>query len=94
VIHHASIPDMDVEDHGGYRVTRPLRSLVDCAADHLEVDLLAGVIDDALRRHLLTADQLRAAGAARPTASHSRSPCRVRLIRAWMPTRARSCGTR
>jgi hypothetical protein len=70
-IHHAAIPDADVEDHGGYRVTRPLRSLVDCAADHLEVDLLAGAIDDALRRHLVATDELLAAAVARPGAEAS-----------------------
>lgn len=71
VIHHAAIPASDVEDHGGYRVTRPLRSIVDVAADHLEVDLLAGAVDDALRRNLVTADQLRAAATAHPAAGPS-----------------------
>lgn len=38
----------------GYRITTPLRSVLDVAAGHLEVDQLATVIADALHKGAFT----------------------------------------
>lgn len=54
ILHRGSLPPEDVGSHEGYRITTPLRSLLDVAAEGLEVGLLAGVIQDALGLGLTT----------------------------------------
>jgi predicted transcriptional regulator of viral defense system len=54
VLHRADLPAADVREQEGFRITTPLRSLLDAAADDLDLDLLAGAIDDALEHGLLT----------------------------------------
>lgn len=54
VLYRNDLPDSDVWQQEGYRVTSPLRSVLDVAAAELEVDQLATVIDDALRTGLFT----------------------------------------
>ena len=54
VIHRAELPDRDVEEHDGFRVTTPLRSLLDVAAGELDLDQLAQAIEEALAGGMTT----------------------------------------
>jgi len=59
VLHRGVLPDADVERHAGYRITTPLRSILDVAALGIEEERLIAVISDALRRGVTTRKQLR-----------------------------------
>lgn len=48
VLHKGSLPAEDVRSHEGFRITTPLRSLLDVGAGDLELALLSGAIQDAL----------------------------------------------
>ena len=61
-LHHADVPDADRAWSGPVPVTTPLRTLVDCVADHVEPDLVAQAVRDGLRRGLFTERELREAG--------------------------------
>src|SRR5712691_11876098 len=54
VIHRADLAPRDVEEHEGFRVTTPLRSLLDVAAGELDLDQLAQAIAEALARGMTT----------------------------------------
>lgn len=54
VIHRGDLQPRDVEEHEGFRVTTPLRSLVDVAAGELDIDQLARAIEEALARGMIT----------------------------------------
>jgi len=58
VLHQGVLPEGDVRDQEGFRVTTPLRSLLDTAAGDLDLDLLAGAIHDALEKGVLTRSRL------------------------------------
>jgi len=60
VLHHARLPETDVLDRSGFRVTTPTRSIIDVAADSPDEDQLARAIDEALHEGLLTIRNLRA----------------------------------
>ena len=60
VIHHAALPDIDVMQHAGFRVTTVARSLVDVAAEGADEEQLAQAIEDATAAGLTTLRQLRA----------------------------------
>ena len=49
IIHKAHLPATDVQDRGGYRITTPLRSVLDVAATPIEIDYLATAIEDGER---------------------------------------------
>lgn len=59
VLHRAVVPSEDVRDHEGYRITTPVRTLLDVAAGTLELDQLAGTVAEALERGLTTISSLR-----------------------------------
>lgn len=59
-LHYALLPDGDVVDQTGFRVTTPARSIIDVAALAPDEDQLARAIADGLERGLLTARALRA----------------------------------
>lgn len=59
ILHTAALPPKDVEDRQGFSVTTPLRSILDTAADGIEIDQLARVIVDALDRGFATKRSLR-----------------------------------
>jgi len=59
VLHRGVLPDTDVERHAGYRITTPLRSILDVAALEIEDERLIAIISDALRRGVTTRKQLR-----------------------------------
>ena len=48
-LHHGDIPAVDVENHPGFRVTTPVRSLLDCAQGALPQEQLNAAIRDAIR---------------------------------------------
>lgn len=50
VLHRAALPEQDIEEHAGFRVTTVVRSLLDSAASGMEPDRLGQAIDDAVRR--------------------------------------------
>lgn len=50
ILHRGELADEDVWEQGGYRITTPLRSVLDVAAGDLEVDQIASAIGDGLRR--------------------------------------------
>ena len=54
VVHLGDVPRGDIEQREGFRVTTPLRSLLDVAAGDLDLDQVAGAVQDALVRGLLT----------------------------------------
>ena len=54
VIHRADLAPRDVQEHEGFRVTTPLRSLLDVAAGELDLDQLGQAIAEALARGMTT----------------------------------------
>ena len=59
VIHRADLPRHDVAEHDGFRVTTPLRSLLDVAAGDLDLDQLGRAIEEAFARGMTTRRALR-----------------------------------
>ncbi|MGH3438896.1 MAG: type IV toxin-antitoxin system AbiEi family antitoxin domain-containing protein [Sciscionella sp.] len=58
-LHHVELPPDDVVARSGYRVTTPLRTLIDIAANAADEDQLARAIADARRGGLVTTRRLR-----------------------------------
>lgn len=58
-LHHTDLPDTDVVDRTGFRITTPVRSLIDVAEASPDEDQLARAIDDARRAGQLTIRHLR-----------------------------------
>lgn len=54
VIDRADLAPRDIEEHEGFRVTTPLRSLLDVAAGELDLDQLGQAIAEALARGMTT----------------------------------------
>ncbi|MFG2997268.1 hypothetical protein [Streptomyces sp. NPDC048340] len=59
VLHHAELAEEHVEQRMGYRVTTPLRALVETAADGVGQDSLDVAVATAIRRGLVTQKELR-----------------------------------
>ena len=57
-LYHEELPVADVVASQGFRITTPLRSLIDAAAGNVDVDLVAGAVGDALRSGLVTRRQI------------------------------------
>lgn len=53
-LHRGDLPGDDIEEHEGYRVTTPGRSVLDVAAGALDLDQLARAIAEALERGMTT----------------------------------------
>jgi predicted transcriptional regulator of viral defense system len=58
VVHRAELPPGDVETRVGFRVTDPERSILDVAST-MEIDRLARVIEEAIKRGLTSPARLR-----------------------------------
>ena len=58
-LHYAELPADDVSTRSGYRVTTPLRTLIDIAANAADEDQLARAIGEARRAGLVTTRRLR-----------------------------------
>jgi predicted transcriptional regulator of viral defense system len=61
-LHHGDVADADRTWSGPVPVTKPLRTIADCAADHVQPDLVAQAVREGLRRGLFTERQLTAVG--------------------------------
>lgn len=59
VLHYGTIDPIEIEQHTGFRVTTPLRTLVDLAHSATDLDQLGRALRTALERHLVTMRQLR-----------------------------------
>ncbi|MEU3275584.1 type IV toxin-antitoxin system AbiEi family antitoxin domain-containing protein [Streptomyces antibioticus] len=58
ILHRAELAESDVEDRTGYRVTTPLRALVECAAEGEDQETLDGAVAEALERGVVTRRKL------------------------------------
>jgi predicted transcriptional regulator of viral defense system len=65
-VHLGPLPNDDVQDYNGLRVTAPARSIVDAAATGTDPTQIHKAIRDALNRGLVEPDALRAAVTGRP----------------------------
>jgi predicted transcriptional regulator of viral defense system len=74
VLHKAALAEDDVEARTGYRVTTPLRTLVDVADGSVSLEQLAKAIDEALTRGLVRRGALDAA------MKHSRHRDRIEAV--------------
>lgn len=59
VLHHGALSADEVEDRQGFRVTTPLRTLVDLGTSGTDLDQLGRAINEAIDRHLITLRALR-----------------------------------
>jgi predicted transcriptional regulator of viral defense system len=59
VLHRAKLDDEDIQQHTGFRLTTPLRSLIDVAATAPDEDQLARAVADARERGLISVRALR-----------------------------------
>jgi predicted transcriptional regulator of viral defense system len=66
VLHRAALAPRDVEEWAGFRVTTPLRTLLDVAAGTVSQEQLARAVREALRRGLVRRSQLTAAARQEP----------------------------
>jgi predicted transcriptional regulator of viral defense system len=60
VLHVGIVPKEETEGHEGFRITTPVRTLIDVAEGDLELDQLTRAIGDALKRGITTRRALRA----------------------------------
>lgn len=60
VLHHAELTADDVQEHTGFRITTPARSLIDVAATAPDEEQLARAVQDARGRGLVSVKSLRA----------------------------------
>lgn len=58
VLHRGALPERDVRDQQGFRITTPLRTLLDVASGNLDQDQLTVAVADALERGSVTRRQL------------------------------------
>jgi len=69
VIHRATLQPADFEERGGYRVTTPLRTLLDVADSPLSREHLDQAVTEALRRGMVRRVELEAAAETSPVQS-------------------------
>lgn len=69
VLHRAQLAPEDQVEHAGFRVTTPIRTLLDVATSGMDLDHLAHAIDDALRHGSFTVRALRSAAREAPAAT-------------------------
>jgi hypothetical protein len=58
VFHKSQLGPDEIESRAGFFLTTPLKTIQDVAASYLSLDLLEGVIDDALKTGLVMKRQL------------------------------------
>lgn len=73
VLHRAIVEPNEKQEHSGFWVTTPLRSLIDVASGSLDLDQVVTAIVEAQRRGLATAKRLR----ARADAAGDRAALRI-----------------
>ena len=60
VLHYGTIDPAEIEPHTGFRVTNPLRTIIDVANSATDLDQLGRALHSAVERHLVTLRNLRA----------------------------------
>ena len=80
VLHRASVEPREKQEHSGFWVTTPLRSLIDIASGPLDLDQLATATAEALRRGLVSARRLR----ERADAANDRTGLRIERVLAMV----------
>jgi len=73
VLHRAIVDSAEKQEHSGFWVTTPLRSLIDISSGSLDLDQVVTAVVEALRRGLVTAKRLR----ARADAAGDRAALRI-----------------
>jgi predicted transcriptional regulator of viral defense system len=73
VLHRAIVEPTERQEHSGFWVTTPLRSLIDIASGSLDLDQVVTAVVEAQRRGLVTAKRLR----ARADAASDRAALRI-----------------
>ncbi|HET8659512.1 MAG TPA: hypothetical protein VFM55_10995 [Micromonosporaceae bacterium] len=58
ILHRADLADEETEERDGYRVTTPVRAIVECAAARADQDVLDSAVAEALNRGLTTRRRL------------------------------------
>lgn len=71
-LHYADLPAEDIRKQDGYRITTPLRTLLDAAASPLSPEHLEAAATDAFRSGLVRREDLEAAVAAAPATVRDR----------------------
>ena len=87
VLHQAVVAPAERQEHPGFWVTTPLRSLIDVAAGSLDLDQVVTAVSEAIERGLVTPRRLRA------RADEAGDRCGLRLERALGVIEARSPST-
>jgi len=64
ILHRGRLEESDLESHEGFRITKPLQTIIDLLISGTESDWLAGVIRDALNKGAVTRTALDARIAA------------------------------
>ncbi|WP_308312941.1 hypothetical protein [Streptomyces sp. ISL-1] len=54
VLHPATLADAEIEQHEGFRVTTPVRAIIECAAVAVDQDVLDSAVAEALERGVST----------------------------------------
>jgi hypothetical protein len=73
VLHRTIVDPTEKQEHSGFWVTTPLRSLIDVASGSLDLDHVVTAVVEAQRRGLVTAKRLR----ARADAAGDRAALRI-----------------
>lgn len=58
ILHRADLANDEVEEREGYRVTTPVRAIVECAATGVDQDVLDSAVAEALQRGMTTRRRL------------------------------------
>jgi predicted transcriptional regulator of viral defense system len=58
ILHKGELPEKDVRPQGGFRITTPVRTLLDVAAGDLDQDQVSKAVHDAIREGVLTRGDL------------------------------------
>lgn len=74
LLHYADIAEAEIAWLGAIPITKPLRTIVDCATAGVTPDLLAQAIDQATRRGLVSRSEIKRAVAAARSALESHRP--------------------
>ena len=85
VLHRAVVEPAERQEHSGFWVTTPLRSLIDIASGSLDLDQVVTAVVEAQRRGLVTAKRLR----ARADAAGDRAALRIERALAAIEAGAR-----
>lgn len=58
ILHRAELAQDETEERGGYRVTTPVRAIIECAAAQVDQDVVDSAVAKALERRLATRRRL------------------------------------